>query len=586
MCGIVAMFNPQDQISESNLQKVTLRLNHRGPDAHGYKIYANGRLGIGHTRLSLVDLSSKADQPLEIDNYAISFNGEIYNYKLLQKELLDAGFTFITTSDTEVIIRSVQHWGIDLALTKFNGCFTFILYDKTRKTLYVVRDPLGEKQIVYTQTAHGEWIFASEVKALLTHPDVKKEPDLDRFTEQLMFNMYADPDKTFFKNIQYIPAGNYFIFNILEDTPPKIIKYWDLDQKIVKSYSEKNLEEISDELRSLLADAVQLRMQADCEVGAILSGGLDSSFITVLAASQHSLQAFTAYYNQKQNRDLKNARIVVKNNPEISLNEILSNHDSNYSDLLNITAILEEPLYDKVGIAMERLYREVKNHKLKTVLNGQGSDEQWLGYLFVDPIFSLQYNMYRKKNFGEYWYDSSYFSDYILDPSQILKTKNIIDTTLKKCFFQYECDNHFDTLVRFGLKTHLASIFRMEDKFSMNNSVEVRLPYTDLRLVSLALSLKAKLKMHDKREKYNLRRAAKDILPSEIIKRKKQGFPHPPATYDRIIEKNLNPSKKGRFKIVEEIFKNTNRYKFEQNLPIKERWILKSIDIMEEVYFE
>jgi asparagine synthase (glutamine-hydrolysing) len=585
MCGIVTIYSPNKRVDEDILKRATLSLKHRGPDAQNWKFYEHETLGIGHTRLSLVDLSSNANQPLEIGDYVISFNGEIYNYLSLRKELQQAGFIFKTSSDTEVIIHAIQHWELELALSKFNGCFAFVLYNKKDKTLRVVRDPLGEKQLVYTITKQGDWIFASEIKALLTHPNVPKEPNLDRFTEELIFNMYADPDKTFFKDIQYVPAGSYFTFNLNTATLPIHKKYWDIHQKILPKYTQKDLDNIIDEVYSLLDDSVRLRLQADCSVGTILSGGLDSSFISVIAAGHTSLEAFTAYYDQKQNRDLTNARIVTQHNQAIKLNEILVDNNHTSEEILQLTAVIEEPLIDKVGISMNSLYRSVKEHNLKTVLNGQGSDEQWLGYLFADQIFGLPKNTYTRQNFATYWYDSSYFTDHILDTQQIKRTKEIIYHNLEKTFFAYECKNHLDTLVRFGLKTHLSSIFRMEDKYAMNNSVEVRLPYTDLRLVKLALSIPSKLKLHDKREKYILRTAGEKILPSSITKRKKQGFPHPPANYDSKIEKILVNSNNRRHKIVDEIFKNTNRTNFEQKLPIRERWILKAIDLMEELYF-
>ena len=181
---------------------MTESLQHRGPDAFGVKIEAEGQLGIGHTRLRLVDLDVRSDQPMNINDCTISFNGEIYNHKKIRRELEENESVFDTTSDTEVILRTIKKMGINSALNKFNGCFAFILYDKNNKHLYVARDPIGKKQVVYCHAQNGDWVFASEVKAIKHHPYVKIEPNIDRFISDLIFKFFSDKKETYFKKKQ------------------------------------------------------------------------------------------------------------------------------------------------------------------------------------------------------------------------------------------------------------------------------------------------------------------------------------------------------------------------------------------------
>ena len=585
MCGILCLYNPKEKIDRKTLSKMTDSLQHRGPDAKGIKLYCNHRLGLGNTRLSLVDLKSRSNMPLEIDGFSITYNGEIYNHKEIRKELETQGVAFKTTSDTEVIVRSIQKWGIK-ALNKFNGCFAFILYDKANEKLYIARDPLGKKQIVYTIAKNGDWAFASEIKALLKHPHITSEPNVDRFLSDLIFKFFSDKRETHFKNIYHILPGHYLEFNIKNGKKPKIVKYWDIDS--IKS-KRNDLDNILDEYTNLLSDSVKLRMDADAEIGSLLSGGIDSSSITKIASGFHNekyktpFQCFTIEYS-KENRDLKNVKVLCEKMKNTQLNKVVINSDWGIKEIDKLTYSLEEPLLDKVFFAQYENYRIARQHNLKAVINGQGADELWLGYYFFYNIFRLFPREINYNGLVRYWMNSFDFKQIIPKRTKEL-AKEIIEKNLENNFVPYENSDKLDSLVRFSIKTHLQSMFMQEDRLSMANGVEVRLPHVDMRIFKLALATPSKLKIWDKREKYIPRTAAKSdgLLPKSIYGRRKLAFPDPPNDYDRKIEKYFDKKELVKSPLLSELFRldSGSFYK----LPLRKRWELIAISRMEKVFF-
>lgn len=589
MCGIVTVYNSKSKIDEDTLIKMKDSLKHRGPCADGARVECDGRLGIGNTRLSLVDLYDRSDQPLKIDDVVISFNGEIYNHKDLRKELERLGYVFETLSDTEVIIRAFQKWGVR-AFNKFNGCFAFVLFNRKSKKLYIVRDPIGKKQIVYTQASNGDWIFASEIKALLKHPFVKAEPNIDRFIADMIFKFFSDKRETHFKNIYHILPGHYFMFDLEKKALPKLKKYWDIDKIVPKKYSKGDLADVISELEVLLRDAVRLRMDADAEVGSILSGGLDSSLITKIASEYHNerykspFHCFTIKYASGENKDLKNAKLLCRQMKNVKLHEIEIHEDITLRDLDEITYSLEEPLLDKVFVPQFRNYQCVKKNNLRAVINGQGADELWLGYLFFYDLLRLSGKDINLKGLKKYWMSQFKFAGFIKSKEMKDKIKKIIDDNLRENFSPYELSDKTESLVNFSIKTHLQTMFMQEDRLSMANGIEVRLPHVDLRIINLALSIPSVLKTFDKREKYILRRLGKKLLPKEIYTRKKMAFPDPSSRYDRKTEAIFDKREIFKSRILSEIFQG-NTKNFFYDLPIRDRFILLAISRMEKVFF-
>ena len=564
-------------------------LKHRGPCADGIRIELGGRLGIGNTRLALVDLCDRSDQPLEIDNFIITFNGEIYNHKELRKELQGHGYNFKTTSDTEVIIRGFQKWG-DKALNRFNGCFAFALFDRKNKKLYVVRDPIGKKQIVYTQASNGDWVFASEIKALLKHPFVKAEPNIDRFIADLIFKFFSDKQETHFKNILHVLPGHYLLFDLEKGSTLRIKKYWDIDKITSEDYTKKDIPNITDNLEKLLRDSVKLRMDADTEVGTILSGGIDSSLITKIASECHNqkykkpLHCFTIKYDYGENKDLKYTKLLCGQMKNVKLHEIEIKNDISINEFDKVTFSLEEPLLDKVFIPQFKNYEYAQKAGLRAVINGQGADELWLGYLFFYDLLRLPAKDINYQGLKKYWSRQFKFSAFIKSKEMKDRVNKIITENLRKNFVPYKGADKTESLVNFSIKTHLQTMFMQEDRLSMANGVEVRLPHVDLRIIKLALSIPSLLKILDKKEKYILRKLGKRLLPKEIYTRRKMAFPDPPSQYDRRTEALFNKKEIFESKILGEIFQG-NIENFFYKLPIRSRWELLAISRMEKIFF-
>lgn len=589
MCGIITIYNEKNKISKNVLIDITQSLKHRGPCADDVKIELGGRLGIGNTRLALVDLHDRSDQPLEIENFIITFNGEIYNHKELRKELQGYGYNFKTTSDTEVIIRSFQKWSLK-ALNKFNGCFAFSLFDKKSKKLVIARDPIGKKQIVYTKASNGDWVFASEIKALLRHPFVKAEPNIDRFIADLVFKFFSDKKETHFKNIYHILPGHYFIFDLEKGSKPQIKKYWDIDEIVLENYTKKDIPSVVNNFEKLLRDSVRLRMDADAEVGSIVSGGIDSSLITEIASECHNqkykkpFHCFTIKYDYGENKDLKNAKLLCGQMKNVKLHEIEIKNDISIEELDEVTFSLEEPLLDKVFIPQFKNYEYAKKAGLRAVINGQGADELWLGYLFFYDLLRLPAKDINYQGLRKYWMQQFKFYNFIKSKKIKGKIDQIIEGNLKKNFIPYRIADKTESLVNFSVKTHLQAMFMQEDRLSMANSVEVRLPHVDLRIIKLALSIPSLLKTLDKREKYILRKFGKKLLPKEIYMRKKMAFPDPPNQYDRKTEAIFDKKEIFKSKILGEIFQG-NTESFFYKLPLRSRWELLAISRMEKIFF-
>jgi len=576
MCGIVALFNSKKEINKKIIDRSIVAMNHRGPDASGTYFDEKGLLGLGNNRLAFVDPKKRSDQPLEVNDYVITFNGEIYNYRELKKQLQKEGYLFQTESDTEVLIHAISAWGTK-ALLKFNGCFAFILYNKKTGKVLIARDRLGEKQLVYTKAQNGDHMFASEIKGLFVHPDIPCLQNLDRCIGTLIFNIYTDPSETFFDAIFEFPPGHFCEFDLHGQTDRVFKKYWDLSDIQIKDYTAKDIPELIAETKDLLCDAVRLQMPEHLPIGSILSGGLDSSLISGLATSmtpQAILHCFTIGYDGVVNRDLQNARLLAASHPSIQLHEIIMKKSDLTKYEKSVMSALEEPPTDTALHSMYENYKSAKEIGLKCVFNGQGSDEQWLGYLHADPIFGMPQSIYKKGVFARYWYDSSYFTDYIKDSVIKKRVKEVIEKNLERNFYAYDQEDHYDTLTRFALKTHLVHLLHQEDRLSMSNSIEIRLPFLDTRLIELALSIPASIKKYDGREKFILRKAAEGIIPKAIIQRKKQGFPCAPHSYDKVRNMSINPKEEKHIQtsnFMKILF--GDKIKILSSLPIKEQQI-------------
>jgi asparagine synthase (glutamine-hydrolysing) len=584
MCGIACIYNPSKPIAGSILEAMVAQLHYRGPNARGVAIEDNGKLGLGNTRLSLVDISERSNMPMKKNGIVLTYNGEIYNFKDLREQLQKEGYVFTTTSDTEVIIQSYKKWGL-ACLQYFNGCFAFCLYDCDQRRLLIARDQFGEKPLLYTTAANGDWLFASEAKALFSHPQVQRELNLDSIISTMIFGSYGDQDMTHFQGVNFLPAGHAMVFDLTKPRhKPQVIKYSKLDTIKPQQYTEEDLPELAQTYTRLLAKSVERKLGADVPLAATLSGGLDSSLMSMLAAPrQHlarntKLDCFSVKYARNRNLDLSYARLLCDSSPYLQLHEVAVSSLPTLQHYAALTRVLESPVYDVMLNSVFENYRQVQRHGFKGALNGQGTDELWLGYYHLDDFYRLPSSEYTEDHMADHWYQTSPFSDYfqkgIAERAKVITHENI-----RRNLMPYMTDDILHTLMWFSIRTHLQSVFVAEDKLSMASSIELRLPYVDLELFAFALQFPSRLKILNGKEKYPVRMSAKDILPEGILTRKKKGFPHPSKGYYEQFLQSIDVGDMRQSQILSTLFPEDFFTKTYAQLPQKEKCFIKALSL-------
>ncbi|MFW9971884.1 MAG: asparagine synthase (glutamine-hydrolyzing), partial [Candidatus Odinarchaeota archaeon] len=539
MCGICG-FNHDDK---ALLKKMCEIIMHRGPDDVGY--FNDNKVSIGMRRLSIIDLiTGHQPQHNENNDIWIVFNGEIYNYKELQNNLESKNHHFYTKSDTEIIVHAYEEWG-EKCLTYFRGAFAFCIYDSRKNILFLARDRIGLKPLYYYFDGNT-FIFASEIKSILCH-NVAKILNLNAFNFYLSLG-YVPTNETLFKRINKVLPSSYLIFN-LNDKNLEINKYYSVDFNIINNISEKFL---AKELRELLEDSIKIRLVSDVPLGAFLSGGLDSSTIVALMSNylEKPVKTFSIRFEEGAPINESKYAEIVANYFNTDHKEILLKSDScqlipsliwHLDDLIADPAIL--PVYILSIFARKNV---------KVILTGDGSDELFAGYsvyyksrmpyLRLLPHFSIilikKYYKYiyshklraflsflKKKEEDRYYRSLITFLDEeksFFIPFEFEKVENyIIDTNQKTLDF-------INKQISWDLNNQLPNQYNMKtDKMSMAASLEARIPFLDHKIVSWASAIPSYLKLKGSIEKYILRLAVKDLLPTTILNRKKVGFSTP-----------------------------------------------------------
>ena len=533
MCGIVGRYNINKKVEKHNIEEMLNSIIHRGPDDSG--IWVENNIGLGHRLLKIQDLSEKSVQPYKYQNLVMAFNGEIYNYEELKKELKIKGIQFNTVGDTEVLIKCFYEWGIEKTLNKIEGCFAIALYDKEKEKLYLIRDRLGVKPFHYYRDKDCI-LFGSEIKAILKNKEVRREYNKENVIVSLACRLWMHPKWTMFKDIYNIEPGSYI--EISKDS---------FEQK---QYYEINYEkEILDENEAIerfgkeFKDSINKKLISKVPIAAFLSGGIDSSLLCKTAQDnlEEQLNTYTICYENDNDLDLIHAEELAQKE-NFKQNNILITED--YYTIENIDKVIhsvEEILIDKVYLPVYFNYKAAKDDGFTVVLNGQGSDEVWLGYIFNWNIF----NYTKETDSIEKLINEYYMPNIIFKDKFSVEFKDKIKDTLREyladTLTKYSKANDNDKLNEYSImsiKTILHDLLLQEDKLAMAHSVESRVPFVDNhRLVELSMKIPGKLKIKDGREKYILRQYGKDLLPESIIKRRKYAFPEPPNVYDKKIRK-------------------------------------------------
>lgn len=494
MCGIAGIIG--QKVNKENILQVLETQKHRGPDFMDYYCDDNKAV-LGHNRLSIIDLSSNANQPFisECNNYVLVFNGEIYNYIELKKEL-QFKYTFKTQSDTEVLLNSYIEWG-EACLNKCNGMFSFAIWNKKDNTLFAARDRFGVKPFYYFFD-NQNFIFASEINTLFA-ADVPKITNDKVWLNYFSEGSYGSPEETFWKNIYQLSGGHFLT---LKNNSLQIKKWYFFEERIVKlqSHFESNEEEY---ITNLLLKAVNLRFRADVPIGFNLSGGLDSSLLLALIDQQNidksSLEAFTFITNDDRYDELFWVRSMLENRP-YQLNVCELNPQEVPDLALKIAKNQSEPYGGIPTIAYAKIFQTASQKGVKVLLDGQGSDEAWAGY---DYYTNNSQNIIQGVV-------SSPFRTNVLD---IEFSKKHTKTIYEKPFE----DDLLNLQYRDLFQTKIPRVLRFNDRISMLYGTELREPFLDYELVEYVFSRPESFKIKESIQKWMLRKIANKFLKKDIV---------------------------------------------------------------------
>ncbi|MDB1947553.1 asparagine synthase (glutamine-hydrolyzing) [Clostridium tertium] len=547
MCGITGFVNFKENIKENIgiLKAMTDTLIHRGPNAEG--TYISNNIMFGHRRLIVVDPEGGKQPMKKVVNgkeYVLVYNGELYNTEDLRKELINDGYIFEGYSDTEVLLTSYIRWGLD-CIKKFNGIFAFAIYDENEKRVVLARDVMGVKPLFYTMK-NGTFIFGSEIKALFKHPYVEPVVDKDGLTELFALGPAVIPGTTVYKNIEEVKPAQYIIVN--EDGIKKDM-YWELKAEEFNESEEEAVEHV----RSLLIDSIDRQLVGDVPLCTFLSGGLDSSAISAIAAKEYkkrnkTLTTYSIDYedNEKYFKSSLFQPTSDQHFAEVMAEYIGSGHRTvvlNHRDLVNA---LDDAVFgrDLPGMADvdSSLYLFCKEVKKDFViaLSGECADELFGGYPWFTNEEMINSNTFPWSRFiGE--------RKAILSPDlKNLKIEEVAQTayndTLKEVPHlsgESKLEHRMRELFYLNLRWFMVNLLNRKDRMSMANSLEVRVPFADYRLVEYAFNIPSNIKLLEGREKGLLRKSLEGILPESIIYRKKSPYPktHNPIYTEMVCNK-------------------------------------------------
>ncbi len=562
MCGIAGIVEKKNhKPSPRKLKAMIDAVSHRGPDDEG--TYFKENVALGHRRLSILDVSPLGHQPMadEAGKIWITFNGEIYNYVELKKEL---GGKYKSGSDTEVILKAYKKWG-NKCVERFNGIFAFAIWDENKKTLFCARDHLGVKPFYYC-LKNGVFYFGSEIKALLA-ADVKTVPNDAAIYDYLVYGYYHHlPEDTFFENIKQLPAGSTLS---LRDGRLTISKFWDLKER-VKTKGNLSDSEASGEFLKTFENAVKLQLRSDVPVGIQLSGGFDSSSVTAMVnkiqGGQSNFRLFSHIYSGSAEKEKPYMQALAKS---VGWKwEYITVSPDDFSGLAEeVLWHQDEPFPGLPTLGLHMLAKLCRKEKVPVVLGGQGGDEVGAGYEYYMGAFLLdvigregtgqalkELEGYGKLHGFSKGEDHLKFfvnalSAYLLggtsaDGSSFADTVVLKDSFLKKSAkprpeFEKPFSSHLQNMqYRDILYTKLPRILTSADRSAMAYGIEHRVPYVDYRLIELGLSLPGTQKIRNGEQRYFMREATKKLVLELVGRAPKRAVPSPQREW---FQKELRP---------------------------------------------
>lgn len=549
MCGIAGWVNFSESLKSNSkiIKKMTDILERRGPDSEG--IYESENVLLGHRRLIVVDPEGGEQPMIKIINgnkYVLVYNGELYNTEELRKSLLEEGYFFDSYSDTEVLLMSYIAWGVN-CIKKFNGIFAFAIYDEEKEQVFLARDQMGVKPLFYSIN-NKNIIFASEIKAILANPMVKAQIDREGITELFALGPAVVPGKAIYKNILEIAPANCLL---ISKGNIKVWEYW----KVTLQENKETVEEAAEHVRLLLFDAIKRQLVGDVPICTFLSGGLDSSAISAIAAEEFRnrgkiLNTYSIDYkdNEKYFKSslfqptsdkywvFRMAEFIKSNHKNVVLN-----HKDLVLALKDSTLARDLPGMADIDSSLLLFCKEIRKNFVVS-LSGECADEIFGGY----PWYTNE-EMLNAKTFP--WSRAVGMRKSILNEK--IKKFNIEECaeyeylkTLKEVpHFENEDKKNYrmKEMLYLNLKWFMVNLLNRKDRCSMYNSLEVRVPFADIRIVEYAFNLPAEIKLLHGREKGILRKALEGVLPEDVVYRKKSPYPktHNPI-YTEMVCKEMN----------------------------------------------
>ena len=534
MCGICGEIYWDGQLaSEKIIQPMLSTLEKRGPDDGGF--WLNGQVGLGHRRLSIIDLSDGGHQPMLDKEISLVFNGCIYNYQQLRQQLIELGHQFVSHSDTEVIIKSYRQWGMD-CVTHFEGMFAFAIWDDDQQQLLIARDRFGIKPLYYAPV-NGGVRFASNTQSLIQSGGIDLEIDPVGLHHQFTLHGVIPAPHTILKGIKKLEPGHWLIIN--PDGQMYKKQYWRLESNKQHQQQYQTEEQWIEALHQRLKDAVHKRLTAaDVPVGVLLSGGLDSSLIVGLLAEAgvKDIRTFSIGFEdvaEEKGSEFEYSDLVVERYQTRHKKYLISNSEV-LPRLPEAIANMSEPMFGQDAIAFYLLSEQV-SQDVKVVMSGQGADEVFAGYFWYPQMAEAGSNL--KPNqplvdaFAPFYFDRSHaeWLKMIEDKYHVSDvTSNFIDDKLN----EPGADSFIDSVLRLDSTTLIVDDpVKRVDNMTMAWSLEARVPFLDHSLVELAMSAPASLKLKD--FKYVLKKVARGVVPDAVIDRPKGYFPMPALKYVR-----------------------------------------------------
>lgn len=604
MCGIVGFVNKEAKDKKKIITEMAEKIRHRGPDGEGF--YTDDFIALAHKRLAIIDLNLGVQPKFNEDNsLVIVFNGEIYNYKTLKIELGTLGHKFKSDSDTEVIIHGFEEWGPDV-VNHLRGMFAFAIWDKSKKELFLARDPFGIKPLYYYYE-NNTFMFASEIKAFMPHPNFKKELNESIIASYLCFNSNPN-EETFFKGVYKLNPGYYLIFKEGEITKKRYFKL-EIEEK------EENIETIVEKIKKSMSNSISHHLISDVKVGSFLSSGIDSSY---LVSASKVKNTYTVGYVNKNYDEISYAEDLCKKLNIENKHKYITKED--YMNILpKFLYHMDEPLADPSAVAIS-FVSEIACEDVKVIMTGEGADELFGGYLtyreeidhswydkipyFIRHIASIIASPFKElKGFNFIYRRGQKLENYYIglarvfndsEANDILKVDNQISTKdiLKPFYEDYKNSSNLSKRQTLDFYYWLIPDFlQAADRTTMMYGIEGRTPFLDLEVYNVAKTIPFNAKLNKETTKVALRKAASSCIPNEAYKKRKLGFPVPLRAwmreddiYEKIKEKFTSKTA-NKFFEEKKILKLLDDHKSEKKDCFKKIWAIYVFLEWYDIYF-